>query len=204
MRKERNRMKTLYEEIRHEMHEIGTGTENCMVLLQRAFMRNSLEPLAACREKLAVFKSAEPELMKKTKELARNDETKKEYAAILPHLMGICDDLSELTLPLETKIKERILFSDRAVTEISFLSQNLTELLKATADLILVKNPILLRYVLESETMVAKMATDYATHHEERLIEGLCLAVASPIFLKMLDIFKAIARKAKAIASELS
>jgi Na+/phosphate symporter len=197
-------MKTLYEEIRHEMHEIGTGTEHCMVLLQRAFMRNSLEPLNACREKLAVFRNAEPELTKKVKELARKDETKKEYAAILHHLMKICDDLSELTGPLETKIKEKILFSDRAVTEISFLSQNLAELLKATSDLILVKNPILLRYVIESETMVAKMAIEYATQHEERMIEGLCLPVASPLFLKMLEIFKGIARQSKKIALELS
>ncbi len=197
-------MKTLYEEIRHQMHEIGTGTEHCMVLLQRAFMRNSLEPLNACREKLAVFRNAEPELTKKVKELVRKDETKKEYTTVLHHLMGICDDLSELTVPLETKIKERILFSDRAVTEISFLSQNLAELLKATGDLILVANPILLRYVEESEIMVAKMAIDYATQHEERMIEGLCLPVASPLFLKMLEIFKGIARKAKEIASELS
>lgn len=197
-------MKTLYEEIRHQMHEIGTGTEHCMVLLQRAFMRNSLEPLNACREKLAVFRNAEPELTKKVKELVRKDETKKEYTTVLHHLMGICDDLSELTVPLETKIKERMMFSDRAVTEISFLSQNLAELLKATGDLILVKNPILLRYVEESEIMVAKMAIDYATQHEERMIEGLCLPVASPLFLKMLEIFKGIARKAKEIASELS
>jgi len=197
-------MKTLYEEIRHQMHEIGTGTEHCMVLLQRAFMRNSLEPLNACREKLAVFRNAEPELTKKVKELVRKDETKKEYTTVLHHLMGICDDLSELTVPLETKIKERMMFSDRAVTEISFLSQNLAELLKATGDLILVKNPILLRYVEESEIMVTKMAIDYATQHEERMIEGLCLPVASPLFLKMLEIFKGIARKAKEIASELS
>ncbi|OPY13176.1 MAG: hypothetical protein A4E69_01786 [Syntrophus sp. PtaB.Bin138] len=197
-------MKTLYEEVRHEMHEIGTGAEHCMVLLQRAFMRNSLDPLNACREKLAVFKNAEPELAKKVKELARKDESKKVYAAIFQCLVSICDDLAELTEPLEKKIKEKVLFSDRAVTEISFLSQNLAELLKATGDLILVKNPILLRYVLESESMVVKMAIEYATQHEERMIEGLCLPVASPIFLRMLELFKGIARQAKEIASTLS
>jgi Na+/phosphate symporter len=197
-------MKTLYEEVRHEMHEIGTALEHCMVLLQRAFIKNSLDPLNACREKLAAIRDAEPELVKKVKELAQKDETKKEYAVILQHLIRICDDLAELTEPLEKKIKDKILFSDRAVTEISFLSQNLTELLKATGDLILVKNPILLRYVVESETMVTKMAIDYATKHEERMIEGLCLPVASPLFLKMLEIFKGIARNAKALASDLS
>lgn len=197
-------MKTLYEEVRHEMHEIGTGAEHCMVLLQRAFMRNSLDPLNACREKLAVFKNAEPELAKKVKELACKDESKKEYAAIFQCLVSICNELAELTEPLEKKIEEKVLFSDRAVTEISFLSQNLAELLKATGDLILVKNPILLRYVLESESMVVKMAIEYATQHEERMIEGLCLPIASPIFLRMLELFKGIARQAKEIASTLS
>ncbi|MDD3293957.1 MAG: hypothetical protein PHG20_04645 [Geobacteraceae bacterium] len=197
-------MKTLYEEVRHEMHEIGTGAEHCMVLLQRAFMRNSLDPLNACRDKLAVYKNAEPELAKKVKELARKDESKRVYAAIFQCLVSICDDLAELTEPLEKKIKEKVLFSDRAVTEVSFLSQNLAELLKATGDLILVKNPVLLRYVLESESMVVKMAIEYATQHEERMIEGLCLPVASPIFLRMLELFMGIARQAKEIASTLS
>lgn len=197
-------MKRLDEEVRIEMQKIGTETEQCMVLFQRAFMKNSLDPLNACREKLAAIRDGEQELVKKLKELARKDETKKEYANIFHHLMRICDDLAELTAPLEKKIKGKILFSDRAVTEISFLSQNLAELLKATGDMILVKNPILIRYVMESETMVAKMTIDYATHHEERLIEGLCHTEASPLFLNILDIFKKIAWEAKEIAKGVS
>lgn len=197
-------MKKLDEEVRHGMHEIGSGTERCMVLLQKAFMKNSLDKLNVCQEKLAAFSNAEPELAKKLKELCRKDETKKEYAVIFDHIMRICATIAELTEPLEKKIRDKILFSDRAVTEISFLSQNLAELLKATADLILVKNPILIRYVMESETMVSKMSTDYATHHEERLVEGLCHTEASPLFLNILENFKKIAWEAKEIAKVMS
>ena len=197
-------MKTLHEEVRREMHEDGTGTERCMVLLQRAFMKNSLDPLNICQEKLAAIGNAGPQLAKKLKELCRKDETKREYAVIFDHIMKICTTLAELTQPLEKKIRDKILFSDRAVTEISFLSQNLAELLKATADLILVKNPILIRYVMESETMVSKMSTDYATHHEERLVEGLCHTEASPLFLNILENFKKIAWEAKEIAKVMS
>ncbi|MEA5115340.1 MAG: hypothetical protein VB050_15080 [Geobacteraceae bacterium] len=197
-------MKKLYGEVRNEMHEIGTGTEQCMVLFQRAFIKNSLDPLNVCREKLTAIRNGEAELAKKLKELTRKDETKKEYGVTFQHLIRICGVLAELTEPLEKKIKGKILFSDRAVTEISFLSQNLAELLKATADLILVKNPILIRYVKESETMVAKMTIDYATHHEERLIEGLCHTEASPLFLNILENFKKIAWEAKEIAKSMS
>ena len=197
-------MKKLYEEVRNEMHEIGMRTENCMVLFQRAFIRNSLDPLNVCREKLAVIRNGEPALAKKLKELGRKDETKKECSVTFQHLMRICGVLADLTEPLEKKIKGSILFSDRAVTEISFLSQNLAELLKATADLILVKNPILVRYVMESETMVSKMTIEYATHHEERLIEGLCHTEASPLFLNILENFKKIAWETKEIAKCMS
>lgn len=197
-------MKKLYEEVRNEMHEIGTGTEHCMVLFQRAFIKNSLDPLNVCREKLAAIRNGEPALTKKLKELARKDETKRECAVTFQHLMRICGVLADLTEPLEKKIKGTILFSDRAVTEISFLSQNLAELLKATADLVLVKNPILIRYVMESETMVSKMTIDYATHHEERLIEGLCHTEASPLFLNILENFKKIAWETKEIAKCMS
>ena len=44
---------------------------------------------------------------------------------------------------------------------------------------------------------------EYATLHEERLIEGLCLPVASSLYINMLDSIKNIAWHAKEIATKL-
>jgi Na+/phosphate symporter len=191
-------------ELIHQMHEMGTRTGNCLGLLQKAFINSSRESLSDCLRQLAEIKAQEPELSKKVAQMIRQEEERKVYAEIPKHILGICGHLEILAEMLKKKIDENILFSDRAVTEISFLSQSLLEILNAATDLVLVKNPILVRYVAESETMVEKATIQYATHHEERLIEGLCLPMASSVFLKVLDSLKGIAREAKCIAESMT
>ena len=173
-------------------------------LLQKAFIYSTRESLDQCMAQLAEIKAGEPELSKKIAEMARQEKEREVYAEIPKHFLEICAHLEILAEMLKKKIDENILFSDRAVTEISFLSQNLMEILNAATDLVLVKNPILVRYVEESEAMVEKATIQYATHHEERLIEGLCLPVSSSVFLKILETLKGIAREAKSIAESMS
>ncbi|MBI5212817.1 MAG: hypothetical protein HY957_05520, partial [Nitrospirae bacterium] len=72
-----------------------------------------------------------------------------------------------------------------------------------TSDILLAKNFILGRYVQESEAGIVKRATEYATLHEERLIEGLCLPIASSLYINMLDSIKNIAWHAKEITAKL-
>jgi Na+/phosphate symporter len=193
-------MTETWTELLHQMHAMGVKTGDCLELLQKAFIYSNLESLNQCMAQLAAIEAEEPELSKKVAEMVRKEKEREVYAGIPKHLLGICGQLDILTGMLKKKIEENILFSDRAITEISFLSQSLIALLKAATDLVLVKNPILIRYVQESEEMLEKTTIQYATHHEERLIEGLCLPIASPVFLKILDTFKGIAREAKKIS----
>jgi Na+/phosphate symporter len=191
-------------ELTHQIHEMGSKTGNCLSLLQKAFIYTSREALEDCLRKLAAIKAQEPVLSKKIAGMVRQEQERKMYAEIPKHFLEICGHLEVLAGMLRKKIDENILFSDRAVTEISFLSQNLLEILNAATDLVLVKNPILVRYVEESEAMVEKATIQYATHHEERLIEGLCLPVSSSVFLKILDSLKGIAREAKCISESMA
>jgi hypothetical protein len=59
-------------------------------------------------------------------------------------------------------------------------------------------------YVEESQAGVGKMAIEYATLHEERLIKGVCLPIASSLYLTMLNAIKSIAWNAKEIAIGLA
>jgi Na+/phosphate symporter len=197
-------MTETWTELVHEMHALGTKTGECLALLQKAFIFSDRESLDHCVAQLAELKEGELKISKKIADAARQDKAKDSYSCIPKHFLEICENLETLAGMLQKKITENILFSDRAITELSFLSQSLIEILNAATDLVLVKNPILIRYVQESETMVEKATNQYATHHEERLIEGLCLQVSSSVFLKILEAFKGIARNAKHIAESMA
>jgi len=197
-------MKGKCDDLLHQIHEMGTGAGECLTCLQKTFISNSREASMECREKLEAIRAGEPEMMKAIANSGRSGEEKEALKDVARHFLRICGHLDDMADTLLKKTRENILFSDRGVTEVSFLSQTLADILRATADLVLVRNPILIRYVLESETMVEKMTIEYATQHEERLIEGLCLPVAAPVFLSMLDAFKGIAREAKGIAERMA
>lgn len=197
-------MKGKCDDLLHQIHEMGTGAGECLACLQKTFISNSREASLACTERLSDIRAKEPEMMKAIASSARTAAEKQGLKDVVRHFLSICGHLEDLAGTLRQKVKENILFSDRGVTEVSFLSQTLADILRAAADLVLVRNPILIRYVLESETVVEKMTIEYATQHEERLIEGLCLPVAAPVFLSMLDAFKGIAREAKGVAEKMS
>jgi Na+/phosphate symporter len=183
----------------HQVHQMGVAAGECLELLQKAFMKNSLEVLTTFQQRIATIKTEEKELAKQIRGLDQAERS--HYGELCCHMIRIFDCLEDMGLALQKKITEKILFSDRAVTEISYISQESREMIKAASDLILVKNPVLVRYIQEAETMISRTTTEYATHHEERLIEGLCLPLGSPIYLKMLDCFKGIAREARKIAT---
>jgi Na+/phosphate symporter len=196
-------MKEESKELLKTMHEMGNEAENCISLLQTAFIYNSSKPLKDCFSKVAAIRNTEARITKKITELARENSELKPYVAVPIHLLRIGENIEKLAELLDKKMKDNILFSDRAVTEITFLLQRLIDILRPTSDIILAKNTILRRYVEESESGIIKRATEYATLHEDRLIEGLCLPVASSLYINMLDAVKNIAWHAKEIAAKL-
>ena len=191
-------------ELVKKMHGSAIKATECLSLLQTAFTRNSSEPLSDCRDNLIFIRKTEAESTLKIAELLRKNHSLKPYLPIPQDLLRIADHIEKLIETIHKKIKEDVLFSDRAISEITLLLQKLAEILKTTADLLIINNPVLIRFVEESEAEVSNKTLEYATLHEERLIEGLCHPIASPLFLAMLNSIHAIAWDAKEIASKFA
>ncbi len=197
-------MMETFNELLKKMHEAATKANDCLSLLQSAFMHNSSRPMKEYQEKINFVKKAETEITVKIAELARENHALKPYLSI-PHLLSrTADDIDRFAELVNKKIKDDILFSDRAISEITILLQRLTEILKTTADLFITNNPVLIKYVQDAEADVAKKSIEFATSHEERMIEGLCLPLASPLFLNMLNAIRCIARDAKEISAKFA
>lgn len=190
-------------DILQTMHKLGNDAEDCISLLQAAFIYNSSKNLHDCRMKIDIIKCTVPHLIDRITELARKDNNLKPYVSVPVHLIGIGEGIEKLSELMDRKIRGGILFSDRAITEITFLLQRLVDILRPASDIILARNEILNRYIQESGANIEKRAIEYATLHEERLIEGLCLPAASPLYISMIDEIKNIAWHAREIAVNL-
>jgi ElaB/YqjD/DUF883 family membrane-anchored ribosome-binding protein len=197
-------MKTRVKEIIRTLHETGEEAEDCLSSLQTSFLYHSLQHLHDCRTKIHHFRDMEPQLTREIAELARDNVDLKPYVSVPGRLVRIGEGMEKLAGCIEKMVKDKVLFSDRAIEEITYLLQRLMDLLRPMSDIVLARNAILAKYVTESEAGVVKRALEYATLHEERLIEGLCIPFASTLFINMLDEIKNIAWHAKEIATKLT
>jgi Na+/phosphate symporter len=124
--------------------------------------------------------------------------------SVLTHLKVIGDILLELSPPIEQKMKEGILFSDKAVAQANQLFDHLTGILRSILDTLKTDNDFLKRYVLDEGQRLTQACNDFATEHEARLIEGVCLPQAAPLFLALLNGMRTIGQHAVTIAKIVS
>ncbi len=197
-------MKENIKDILRSFHEMGSDAEDYISAMQTAFIYNTSLPLKDCKEKVDVLKKEEEQLTKTIAEIAANNPDLKPYVSVSIHLLRIWENLDRLSELIDKKIRENILIPDKAVYETLFLLQRLIEILRPTSDIILAKNTFLSMYVQESQANVEKMAVEYATLHENRLITGECLPVVSSLYVSMLEAIKSIAWHTKEIAIKLA
>jgi len=124
--------------------------------------------------------------------------------SVLTHLQMMGDNLAELVNPIGKKMKEGILFSDKAVAQANQLFDHLSGILRSVLDTLKTDNEFLKRYVVEEGQRLTQACNDFATEHEARLIEGVCLPQAAPLFLAMLDVMRTMGQRAVNIARILS
>ena len=107
--------------------------------------------------------------------------------SVMTRLLVVGDNLEGLSVPIARKIREGVLFSSKAVVQANQLFDHQAGILRSILDVLKTDNDFLKRYVLEEGQKLIQSCNDFATEHEARLIEGLCLPQAAPLFLAMLD-----------------
>lgn len=120
------------------------------------------------------------------------------------HLERIGDHVEAFARAVERQAQEGVLFTDRAVHEIDRLLEKALELLEATRDILRTGNRTLVHHVLTDGPCFQATASEFASFHQERLIQGLCRPRASSIYLAMIDYVRGIERHQRDIVQKVS
>lgn len=120
------------------------------------------------------------------------------------HLERIGDNIEFLVRAIKMMVQEGIPFSERAMREVNTLFEKAIELVEGVRDVILTKNRVLIRYVLEEGQRYEEMANEYALAHQQRLIEGVCMPKASSVYVALLDYLKGVEWHTRQIAKRFS
>jgi Na+/phosphate symporter len=191
-------------ELISEMHDLFPVMAEGMDLLQRGLIYNNLKVIEEADDVLRPVREKEVALTEGILKERTAEPLAARYASVPAHIRRLADEIGRIASTLRDKVKEGLLFSDRAMSELNFLFEKTGDIMANTRDTILARNTIIAGYIKESEASLSRSANDYSTRHEERLIEGLCLPRASSAYLELLDAFKGIAWHAKEIAMDLT
>jgi Na+/phosphate symporter len=185
------------------VNDLSEKTEESISMLQNAFFYNKLRFIEDARSLTESIREKKDLLTAELEEAAQDSPNLKAYISIPKHLERISDHIDKIAENMASKINEKILFSDKAMSEVTFLLQRTKEILNTMTDFILARNTFIAIYLKESEQEIERSATKFSTLHEDRLIEGLCTDKASGIFLNILSSIKVIAWHTRQIAEEL-
>lgn len=135
--------------------------------------------------------------------IARDNPAASVYVSVPSHIQRMGEGLNRIILGVKKKVQENMLFSDKAMTELEYMFERTRDIMVNTKDLVLARNTLVAKHIVEAQRATEATANHYATMHEERLIEGLCTPSASGIYLEMLEAFKSMVWHAKEIAKDL-
>ena len=136
--------------------------------------------------------------------VARKPEADKKAMArmetVLNRLEAISANLGGLADPIAKKIKGSVLFTDKAVAQSNYLFDKHGGMIRSLLDIVRTDNEFLKKYVMSEGRNLVAASTDFATEHQDRLIEGLCTPQAAPIFLAILDAMRTLGQTEMEIA----
>jgi Na+/phosphate symporter len=155
------------------------------------------------------LKSLDDAVIKEIKQAAGQAAGSSQTAApklenILKHLEVIRGSIRGLVEPIQKKIKDGVLFSDKAVSQSNYLFDLHSGMLRSILDILKTDNEFLKKYMVQEGRNLIQSCNDFATEHEARMIEGICLPQAAPIYINILDRMREISRQEVDIAGLLA
>jgi len=166
---------------------------------RHAFNRNNLEDV----QELTRLRGVTSQEIKATLEQVESATAKRPEAErirlvriheILNHMQLICENIAALGEPIRKKILDKLLFTDKAFFDVNYVFTHQTGLMRSLLDYLKTDNQLLRKYSEEEAQNLIEVCLNAATEHENRLIEGICLPQASPVFLGILDHMRLICR----------
>ena len=120
------------------------------------------------------------------------------------YIERMSDNLESIINSTQIKIKEGMLFSEKAAGELNHIFDKTSELIMCIKDAITTRNSVLLNHIVEKGAEYYDTANEYALEHEERLVNGVCLPRFSSMYLDILDSLKEILRYIRDMGKSLS
>ncbi len=191
-------------DLKKDIYLVMHKAQEMLELTEDGFMKNKVAPLDQAEDLAKEIHAKEDAL---TAALAKMAAASGEARTILPvpaHIEKIASSIKRISENSRSRIKEGLLFSDKAISETGKLFTKSKDILKKSGEAEVTGSPATLDAVLAESDALERMANDFATAHEERLVTGECAPKSSSTYLCILYAFEDIGAHIKNTVKKLS
>jgi Na+/phosphate symporter len=177
-------------DLKKEIYLLMHKAQEMLELAQDGFMKNRLSSLDQADELAREIHTKEDIL---TSTLAKMASTNSEARALLSvpsHIEKIASGIKRITESSRARIREGMLFSDKAVNETGKLFIVAKDVLKKSGEVAVTGAQAAVATAVADADAMERMANSFATAHEDRLVTGECSPKSSSTYLCILYAFE--------------
>ncbi len=178
-------VKDLKKELYLTMHK----AQSMLELAEDGFMKSKPASLDKADELAKEIQTKEDGLTASLAKLAASNNEARSLLAVPSHIEKIATSINRISEGSRVRIKEGALFSDKAIAETGKLFSKAKDALKKAGEAAVTGAQATAETALTDSAAIERMANDFATAHEERLVTGECTPKSSSIYLDMLYAF---------------
>jgi len=194
----------MMKEIRKEIYLLIHKTEQMLELTEDAFTKNKAASLDQAESIAKEIRVQEDALTEKLAKMAASGGEARAILTVPVHIEKIAVSIERIISNIRVKIKEGLLFSDKALQETGRLLAKGKEVLKKAGQSVVTGSPESLETVRIDSDSIIQMSNNFATAHEDRLVAGECSPKVSSNYLCILYAFEDLASHARDAVNKLS
>jgi len=177
-------------DINKDIYLVLRKAQEMLELTEDGFMKNKIASLDRADALAGEIRTKEDVLTASLAKMAAASNEARQILSVPAHIEKIAANITRISESSRSRIKEGLLFSDKAIAETSRLFVKSRDILKKSGDAAVTGAQPAMNAIVSDCDALEHMANEFATAHEERLVTGECSPKSSSTYLCMLYAFE--------------
>jgi Na+/phosphate symporter len=177
-------------DIKKEIYLIMHKAQEMLELTEDGFTKNKISALDQADELAREIHDKEDILTGTLAKMASANNEARALLTVPSHVEKIASSIKRITENSRARIKEGQLFSDKAILETGKLFTKAKDVLRKAGEATVTGSQATIESSIAESDAIERMANDFATAHEDRLVTGECSPKSSSTYLCILYAFE--------------
>lgn len=184
-------------EIKKELYLMLHKSREMLELTEDAFAKNKVSPLDQAEELAREIHAKEDALTEKLAKLSSSAPQARAIVSVPAHVEKIASTIKRIQDNTRTRIKDGMLFSDKAIQETSTMFAKAKDVLKKAGEVMVTGAKKGVEEVIAESDAIERIVSEFTTAHENRIVSGEASPKSSTVYLCILYAFEDMAAHIK-------